>query len=231
MPNGCRGEARCSGACSCTPPGRPGGDRTAKEQELPPLDRHAQKTTHPLPSRRTHAARNVRTRTDRLATLKRGTQLTIVGQIKNIRPLGLSLGAKGKAAIYGLRLAGDLRYPECSTAPRQNSASSPNWRRQCSAQNPISGVSKQGARVKSCRTSPPSHRHRLLQRMAATRVRSSPSLDFTERAALQVLDPRPATARSVRAGPRRSRNSPAVRLWPVAPHGAAPHRPGWAGPG
>ena len=55
MPNGCRGEARCPGACSCTPPGRPGGDRTAKEQELPPLDRHAQKTTHPLPSRRTHA--------------------------------------------------------------------------------------------------------------------------------------------------------------------------------
>ena len=43
---------------------------------------------------------------------------------------------------------------------------------------------------------------------------------------LQVPDPRPATVRSVRAGPRRSRNSPAVQLWPVAPHGAAPHRPG-----
>ena len=53
----------------------------------------------------------------------------------------------------------------------------------------------------------------------------------TERAAFQVHTPRPATARSVRAESRRSRNWPAGQLWPVAPHGAAPHRPGWAAPG
>jgi hypothetical protein len=40
-----------------------------------------------------------------------------------------------------------------------------------------------------------------------------------------------AIVRSVRAGRRRSRNSPAAALWPVGPPGAAPRRPGWAAPG
>jgi drug/metabolite transporter (DMT)-like permease len=45
-----------------------------------------------------------------------------------------------------------------------------------------------------------------------------------------ICGPRSVTARSVRAGPGSSRNSPAVRLWPVLPPGAAPRRPGWAAP-
>jgi drug/metabolite transporter (DMT)-like permease len=56
------------------------------------------------------------------------------------------------------------------------------------------------------------------RRNAATCHRSSSSLTAT--------DPRSVTARSVRAGPGSSRNSPAVQLWPVLPPGAAPHRPG-----
>jgi hypothetical protein len=48
----------------------------------------------------------------------------------------------------------------------------------------------------------------------------------TERAVFQVQGPRPAIVGSVRAGPRRSRNWPAGQLWPVAPHGVAPYRPG-----
>jgi hypothetical protein len=48
----------------------------------------------------------------------------------------------------------------------------------------------------------------------------------TERAVFQVQDPQPAIVGSVRAGPRGSRNWPAGQPWPVAPHGAAPYRPG-----
>jgi hypothetical protein len=53
----------------------------------------------------------------------------------------------------------------------------------------------------------------------------------TGRGGFQVRDPRPVTVRSARAGPRRPRNWPAVQLWPVAPPGAAPHRPGRGGSG
>jgi hypothetical protein len=53
----------------------------------------------------------------------------------------------------------------------------------------------------------------------------------TGHAAFQVQGPRPATVRSVRAGPRRSRNWPVGQLWPAVPRGAAPRRPGWAAPG
>ena len=72
------------------------------------------------------------------------------------------------------------------------------------------------------------HRVLSLERNGGVQELGGPG--STGSAVFQVQDPRPATVRSVRAGPRRSRNWPAGQLWPVAPHGAAPHRPSWAAP-
>ncbi len=90
----------------------------------------------------------------------------------------------------------------------------------------------------------PSHRHRLkgwqqrgpvghrvlsgwMLRGSEDRPASRPPASgpgATGRGAFGVRDPRPVTGRSVRAGPRRSRNWPAVQLWPCVPHGVASFR-------